>query len=190
MEADIPINRYSVIQAGANSQFGGVKGGFSRAAYHVGIAGVVNADPMRPAHWQATILMNSLKTYLSFPSFIVPPGPGGHLAVCQQPGSPGWPQQLCLFHILIALFRNTRYSFLCSGIGTDILVKKALRVAIAFNLNLSVNCDLSLVIALAIVNASKWSDKHLCIRNVPAALIKASGSDERLGEFEVDKCII
>ena len=69
-------------------------------------------------------------------------------------------------------------------------MKKALRVGIAFNLSLSVICDLSLVIALAIVNASKWSDKHLCIRNVPAALIKASGSGERLGEFEVDKCII
>jgi len=71
IEADIPISRYRVIQAGANSQFGGVKGGFSRAAYHVGIAGVVNAEPIRPAHWHATILMSSLNIYLIFPSSVL-----------------------------------------------------------------------------------------------------------------------
>ena len=45
-------------------------------------------------------------------------------------------------------------------------MKKALRVGIAFNLNLSVICDLSLVVSLAIVNASKCRDEHLCMRDV------------------------
>ena len=79
---------------------------------------------------------------------------------------------------------------MCSGIGTDILVKRALRVGIAFDLNLLAACDLSLVLSLAIVNASKCRDEHLCMRNVAKVLRKASGSGERPGEFEVEKCII
>lgn len=71
INADIPISRYSVIQAGANNQLGGVKGGFSRVAYHVGIAAVVNREPMRPAHWQRAILISSLKMSLSFLSPMV-----------------------------------------------------------------------------------------------------------------------
>jgi len=46
--------------------------------------------------------------------------------VCQQPGSPGCPQQLWRFLTLMKLLRKTRYSFLCQGIGADMLVKKAL----------------------------------------------------------------
>jgi len=66
IDADIPISRYSVIQAGANNQLGGVKGGFSRVAYHVVIAVIVTKEPMSPAHWQTKMLMVSLKISLSF----------------------------------------------------------------------------------------------------------------------------
>ena len=48
----------------------------------------------------------------------------------QHPGSPGWPQQFCLLQIFIQLLRNTSLSFFPRGMGTDILVKKALTVGI------------------------------------------------------------
>jgi len=46
---EIPIKRNKVIQTGENTQLGGLKDGFSRAAYQVGIAGEVNNDPIKPA---------------------------------------------------------------------------------------------------------------------------------------------
>ena len=47
---EIPINTKRVIQTGENTQFGGLKDGFSRETYHVGIAGDVNKDPINPAN--------------------------------------------------------------------------------------------------------------------------------------------
>jgi len=47
---EIPINTNRVIQTGENSQFGGLKAGFLREAYHVGIIGDVNKDPTTPAN--------------------------------------------------------------------------------------------------------------------------------------------
>jgi len=47
---------------GPNNQFGGVNGGLFRVAYHVGIAGVVNSEPIKPANWQTIKLIMSLKT--------------------------------------------------------------------------------------------------------------------------------
>jgi hypothetical protein len=57
---------------------------------------------------------------------LLSPDRGFSGAACQQPGSPGCPQQLCRFRTLIKLLRKTRYSFRCQGIGADMLVKKAL----------------------------------------------------------------
>jgi hypothetical protein len=51
------------------------------------------------------------------------PGPGG--SDCQQPGSPGWPQQVCLLIILIPKLRKATRIFLGHGMGADQLVKKA-----------------------------------------------------------------
>jgi len=59
--AAIPISRYRVPHAGANSQFGGVKDGFCKAAYHVGIALIVKIEPITPASSQTTMLIISLK---------------------------------------------------------------------------------------------------------------------------------
>jgi hypothetical protein len=59
-----PIRTYRVTQAGANNQFGGVKDGFARVSYHVGIAGIVKIEPIRPAHWQATMLIANLRIFL------------------------------------------------------------------------------------------------------------------------------
>jgi len=61
---------------------------------------------------------------------LFPPGPGGVGAVCQQPGSPRWPQQLCHLLNFMALFLNTKKSFLCQGMGADILVKIDLKLGI------------------------------------------------------------
>jgi hypothetical protein len=62
----MPISIYRSVHAGANSQFGGVKNGFSRFAYQVGMALRVNTEPMAPAHRQATIDIISLKMFLMF----------------------------------------------------------------------------------------------------------------------------
>jgi hypothetical protein len=52
---EIPIRIYSAVQTGPNTQFGGVKNGFSSRAYHVVIAGVVNNEPIMPASKGMTI---------------------------------------------------------------------------------------------------------------------------------------
>ena len=58
----MPIRRYRVIQAGPKTQLGGVKKGFFRASYQVGIAGVVKNAPMIPASWQTIMLTKSFKS--------------------------------------------------------------------------------------------------------------------------------
>jgi hypothetical protein len=45
---------------GPKTELGGVKAGFFRPAYQVGIAGVVKIAPIAPAPSQTTILMISL----------------------------------------------------------------------------------------------------------------------------------
>lgn len=51
----IPIKRYNIDHTGPNTQFGGLSTGFSRAAYHEGILGVVASEPIAPAMKDATI---------------------------------------------------------------------------------------------------------------------------------------
>jgi len=59
-QREIPISTNKVIQTGENSQFGGLKDGFSSEAYQVGMEGVVNREPRKPANWQIKILIISL----------------------------------------------------------------------------------------------------------------------------------
>ena len=47
-------------QTGPKTELGGVKVGFFKLAYQLGIAGVVKIAPMTPAPWQATKLIISL----------------------------------------------------------------------------------------------------------------------------------
>jgi hypothetical protein len=44
------MSKYKVIHTGENNQFGGVNAGLASEAYQVGIAGVVNNEPMKPAN--------------------------------------------------------------------------------------------------------------------------------------------
>lgn len=46
----------SPIHTGENNQFGGVKEGLLREAYHVGIASAVKREPMKPASWHIAML--------------------------------------------------------------------------------------------------------------------------------------
>ncbi len=59
-KADIPISMNSIVQTGANNQFGGLKDGFSRVVYHVGIEVFVNMEPMKPAARHTPIHMTNL----------------------------------------------------------------------------------------------------------------------------------
>src|SRR5690349_1725127 len=59
-KAAIPIKAKSVVQTGAKSQLGGATFGFTRLAYQVGMAGVVNMAPITPASSQPTIAMVNL----------------------------------------------------------------------------------------------------------------------------------
>jgi len=45
---------------------------------------------------------------------------------CQQPGSPGWPQQFFKFNSLKVLFFISIVSFFVSGIGLEILLTASL----------------------------------------------------------------
>lgn len=47
--AAIPINIYSTVHTGPNTQFGGLNDGRANVAYHVGIAETVKNDPIIPA---------------------------------------------------------------------------------------------------------------------------------------------
>ena len=62
--SETPIRIKSVIQTGENIQFGGLKVGFSKAAYHVEIEGKVKNEPITPANWQITIEDTSLVIFL------------------------------------------------------------------------------------------------------------------------------
>ena len=59
-KADIPISINSIVQTGANNQFGGLKDGFSRVVYHVETEAVVNIEPMKPATRHTPMLMANL----------------------------------------------------------------------------------------------------------------------------------
>jgi len=63
MNAAIPINMNSVVQTGAKIQFGGLNAGLRSPAYHVGIDGVVAADPINPADRQTRIEKNNLPAF-------------------------------------------------------------------------------------------------------------------------------
>jgi hypothetical protein len=60
-KADIPISIYNIVQTGPNSQLGGLKDGFSRVAYHVGMEALVNIEPMKPAARQTPMLIANLR---------------------------------------------------------------------------------------------------------------------------------
>jgi len=63
--AAMAIRIYSIVHIGANNQLGGENTGFCRAAYHIGIAGVVNREPNHPADKQIIILTKSLITFIN-----------------------------------------------------------------------------------------------------------------------------
>ena len=56
---EIPIKVYNRVQTGAKAQLGGLKKGFSKLAYQVGMLGDVNTAPIKPASWH-TIMLNSI----------------------------------------------------------------------------------------------------------------------------------
>lgn len=60
----IPIKKNRVLQTGANKPFGGKNSGLTNPAYHVGIDGVVNNEPMNPASsGMATEMINFQKLF-------------------------------------------------------------------------------------------------------------------------------
>ena len=61
MKREIPIKAYSVIQTGPKIQLGGLKGGFSKVSYQVGIAGLVARELINPTNWQRRMLAISLR---------------------------------------------------------------------------------------------------------------------------------
>lgn len=66
----IAISKKSVVQAGANSQFGGLNGGLFNPAYQPGMAGLVNMLPINPADKVTIMLSNNFHIL-----FIIPPHP-------------------------------------------------------------------------------------------------------------------
>jgi hypothetical protein len=100
------MSKYKVIHAGENSQFGGVKAGLASEAYQVGIAGVVNNEPMKPANWQATTHAASFKIRtIRLRRSVLP------FAIMNTPGASGprpGRQSYSLFRIipLSGVFRN------------------------------------------------------------------------------------
>jgi len=66
MNRDIPMSINRLIQTGLNIQLGGVKKGFLNVLYQVGMAGMVKREPRKPASWQRTILITSLRISLIF----------------------------------------------------------------------------------------------------------------------------
>lgn len=69
-KADIPMRKNRVIHTGPINQPGGVKDGFLRVAYQVGIDGVVKTEPITPAIWQMPMLITSLPISIALVFFI------------------------------------------------------------------------------------------------------------------------
>jgi hypothetical protein len=59
-KADIPISINSIVQTGANNQFGGLKDGFSKVVYHVGMEELVKIEPIKPITRHTPILITNL----------------------------------------------------------------------------------------------------------------------------------
>jgi len=57
---------YKVVHTGPKSQFGGLKDGLTKPAYHVGIEGNVNNDPINPANKQAPIETSKFRRFIYF----------------------------------------------------------------------------------------------------------------------------
>lgn len=69
---DIPIRKYSIIQVGANIQFGGAKCGFVNEEYQTGTASNENNEPKMPADWQIIIeIMNLIRLFIYSIFFIL-----------------------------------------------------------------------------------------------------------------------
>jgi len=56
--------------------------------------------------------------------------PSPRSATCQQPGSPGWPQQLLRVRSLIQLLRTSSRSLRCKGMGARIFVNTDFRLGL------------------------------------------------------------
>ncbi len=59
------IKKNSVVHAGANNQFGGLKKGFTKPAYHVGMFGMVKIDPSEPKTWHTIIIPINFKIFFA-----------------------------------------------------------------------------------------------------------------------------
>jgi hypothetical protein len=57
---------YKVIQTGPNTQFGGLKDGFTKELYHVGMAEAVENEPIIPTELQITILIINFISSIDF----------------------------------------------------------------------------------------------------------------------------
>ena len=59
----MPISKYKSVQTGPKTQSGGLKDGLLRAAYQLGIEGVVKRAPIIPAIWQMMMAETSLPIF-------------------------------------------------------------------------------------------------------------------------------
>jgi len=59
----MPIKKYKKVQAGPKSQLGGVKNGFFKLAYQVGIEEKVKREPIAPAVSQTKIEIISFRIF-------------------------------------------------------------------------------------------------------------------------------
>ena len=67
----MPIKRYKIIQTGPKIQFGGLKDGLFKEAYHVAIEGVVNIEPIAPARRQTTIeMINFIAFFITYQGYL------------------------------------------------------------------------------------------------------------------------
>ena len=61
---EMPIVMYKTIQTGANTQEGGVKGGFARILYQVSTDDLAKKPPIKPADWHMIMAIISLNNLL------------------------------------------------------------------------------------------------------------------------------
>lgn len=55
------MSKYSTVQTGPKTSFGGRSGGFSNDAYHVGMFGIVASEPIAPAVNEVAIQATAIK---------------------------------------------------------------------------------------------------------------------------------
>ena len=125
-----------------------------------------SASPLKCSTFQLKTVNAIAVPFLSF-SYFLRSASGAAGGATQQPGSPGWPQQLVPCRSLWKLFLNRRPIFFPNGMGPAMLVRKLFALGLNFLSFITIKAQVCLS-AYALVNENQalfifYERANLCV---------------------------